>query len=139
MFIIPFPDGSKIRSLSPEQARLVNSLWHYNNGVHSEPYIKELISKLPSSCLYNSEGSVVGYTLAYHYGYLGFYHVLRERERNGFSQVIGSHFLSLCLQQAVMHIHINETNASTMRFAELTGFDVDQNIYFVKALDSKKR
>ncbi|XP_046549164.1 glycine N-acyltransferase-like protein 3 [Haliotis rubra] len=122
------PYGFKIRSLVPEQAPLVNSMWPHNDGIHSEPYIKELISKQPSCCLYNRESSLVGYALVYHYGYLGCLHVLKEHRRKGYGELITSHLAALCLQQMEeVHANVLEDNIASIALCKNVGFVQDQD------------
>ncbi|XP_067676386.1 glycine N-acyltransferase-like protein 3 [Haliotis asinina] len=122
----PVPDGFKIRSLIPEQAHLVNSMWPHNDGIHSEPYVRELITKQPSCCLYNREGSLVGYALAYHHGYLGFLHIMKEHRRKGYAKVIASHLCALCLQQMEeAHVYILEGNTASVELNISMGFVPD--------------
>ncbi|XP_067674187.1 glycine N-acyltransferase-like [Haliotis asinina] len=122
------PYGFKMRSLTPEQAYLVNSIWPYNGGIHSESYVKELIMKQPSCCLYNTEGSLVGYALAYHYGYIGFLHVIKEHRRKGYALVIISYLAALCLQQMEeVHAHIMKGNIASIASFKSIGFVQDQD------------
>ncbi|XP_071114821.1 glycine N-acyltransferase-like [Haliotis cracherodii] len=122
----PTPDGFKITSLTPEQANLVNSFWPNNEGIHSELYIKELISKLPSCCLYNSEESMVGYALTYPTGYIGFLRVLEEHRGKGYAKVIMSHLASFCLQQIEeVHIKVRKTNNASFALHQSIGFETE--------------
>ncbi|XP_071112468.1 glycine N-acyltransferase-like [Haliotis cracherodii] len=124
--IRPIPNGFKIGSLIPEQAHLVNSMWSYNGGTHSELYIKELIRKLPSCCLYNREGSLVGYALTYHYGYQGVLHILEAHRGKGYAKMIMSHLAGLHLQtMEEVHIHVHETNKASIALNKQIGFETN--------------
>ncbi|XP_067673928.1 glycine N-acyltransferase-like [Haliotis asinina] len=137
----PVPDGFKIRSLIPEQAHLVNSMWPHNDGIHSEPYVEELIMKQPSCCLYNREGSLVGYALAYHYGYLGFLHVMKEHRRKGYAKVIASHIAALCLQQMEeVHLYVLKGNTASIALSKSVGFVPDPDYcWWIETQGSEKK
>ncbi|XP_067676388.1 glycine N-acyltransferase-like protein 3 [Haliotis asinina] len=137
----PVPDGFKIRSLIPEQAYLVNSMWPYNDGIHSVSYVKELISKQPSCCLYNREGSLVGYALARHYGYLGFLHVMKEHRKKGYAKVIASHIAALCLQQMEeVHIYVLEGNTASIELSKSVGFVQNKDsCWWIETQGSEKK
>ncbi|XP_067676803.1 glycine N-acyltransferase-like [Haliotis asinina] len=129
------PNGFSMRSLIPEQAILVSSIWPYSQGIHSESYVKELIMKQPSCCLYNREGSLVGYALAYHYGYIGFLHVMKEHRRKGYGQVIISYLAALCLKHMEeVHLYVQEENKASTELTKSVGFEAvyDQASWWIR-------
>ncbi|XP_046328383.1 glycine N-acyltransferase-like [Haliotis rufescens] len=126
MFLIPLrpiPEGFKMTGLKPEQAAVVNSLWKYNDDKHSEIYIQDIIGKLPSCCLYDADGAMVGFALNYHYGAVGMLHVLAEHRGKGYAKVIMSHLASLCLQQCdEVFVLPDEENVASIKLHEDIGF-----------------
>ncbi|XP_046550700.1 glycine N-acyltransferase-like isoform X2 [Haliotis rubra] len=119
----PIPDGFKITSIKPEQASVVNSLWKYNDGKHSEIYIEDIIGKLPSCCLYDADGNMVGFALNYHYGAIGMLHVLPEHRGKGYAKMIMSHLARLCLQQCEeVFVLPEEENEVSIKLQEDIGF-----------------
>ncbi|XP_046576314.1 glycine N-acyltransferase-like protein 3 [Haliotis rubra] len=95
----PIPEGCTMSSLTADQASQVNSRWVLRNGDVSEAYIKHLITTLPSTCLYNREGALLGYALTYHYGCLGVLYVLEEHRGNGYGKVAMSQLALKHLQK----------------------------------------
>ncbi|XP_067675716.1 glycine-N-acyltransferase-like protein 3 [Haliotis asinina] len=117
------PDGFQMTAIKPEQASIVNSLWKYNDGKHSEIYIEDIVSRLPSCCLYDAGGNMVGFALNYHYGAIGMLHVLPEHRGKGYAKMIMSHLASLCLQQCEeVFVLPDEENKISIRLHEDIGF-----------------
>ncbi|XP_067676564.1 glycine N-acyltransferase-like [Haliotis asinina] len=121
--------GYTMTSLHPEDAYHVNTRWSYNDGGHSETYIRDLISKQPSRCLYNDEGSLIGYALRLQNGTLGFLYVLEEHRGKGYAKVIMSHLASLCLQQMEeVYVHVHRNNIASICVHKNIGFHCPSNL-----------
>ncbi|XP_046345617.2 glycine N-acyltransferase-like protein 3 [Haliotis rufescens] len=119
------PEGYTLSSLQPEQAPLINSLWKFSSGDASEAYIKHLINKLPSACLYDEEGVLLGYALTYTYGYLGMLHVLEEHRGKGYGKVIMSQLaLKHLKKKKEVYVIIECDNAPSLRLHGNMGFEV---------------
>ncbi|XP_067654372.1 glycine N-acyltransferase-like protein 3 [Haliotis asinina] len=120
----PIPEGCTMSSLTTHQANLVNSNWVLRNGDMSVAYIKHLITTLPSTCLYNREGALLGYALTYHYGCLGVLYVLEEHRGNGYGKVVMSHLALKHLQiKKEAFVMIERVNPVSIKMHEAIGFE----------------
>ncbi|XP_046576316.1 glycine N-acyltransferase-like protein 3 [Haliotis rubra] len=112
-------------SLAADQAARVNSTWVLRYGDVSEAYIKHLITTLPSTCLYNREGALLGYALTYHYGCLGVLYVLEEHRGNGYGKVAMSQLALKHLQKKKeVFVMIQRVNTASIKMHEAIGFEV---------------
>ncbi|XP_071099456.1 glycine N-acyltransferase-like protein 3 [Haliotis cracherodii] len=126
------PEGCTLSSLGADQAALADSVWDLRNGDVSEAYIKHLITSLPSTCLYNQEGELLGYALTYHYGCLGVLHVLEEHRGKGYGKVVMSHLALKHLQKKKeVFVMIQRVNTQSIKMHEGIGFEVIPDMSFV--------
>ncbi|XP_067675989.1 glycine N-acyltransferase-like protein 3 isoform X2 [Haliotis asinina] len=118
----PIPDGFTTTSLKPDQSDMVNSNWKFSNE-YSTGYIRDMIEKTPSCCLYDNAGHVVGYALTYHYGFLGLLHVKDDYRGKGYAKVIVSHLAHKCLQERkYVSVVVESNNHLSLKLHTDVGF-----------------
>ncbi|XP_046576315.1 uncharacterized protein LOC124284288 [Haliotis rubra] len=116
-------------SLATDQVTRVNSKWVLRSGDVSEAYIKHLITTLPSTCLYNREGALLGYALTYHYGCLGVLYVLEEHRGNGYGKVAMSQLALKHLQKKKeVFVMIQCVNVASIKMHEAIGFEGSRQV-----------
>ncbi|XP_046359267.2 glycine N-acyltransferase-like protein Keg1 [Haliotis rufescens] len=119
----PVPNGFKLLPLTQDDSKLVNTEWKFTGGNESLAYINKLITCLPSCCLYDPDGIIVGFAMSYHYGALGMLHVMEEHRGKGYAKVIMSHLAQKRLQTGKeAFIVIEESNAVSLKVHEGLGF-----------------
>lgn len=119
-----------LESLKPDQAKMVDTFWNFRRE-YSACYIQEMIRKLPSCCLYNSEGRMVGFAITYHYGCIGMLHVLEEHRGKGYAKVIMSHLARKCFQKwQCVSVFINPKNTRSIKLHEAIGFTLVPDLLF---------
>ncbi|XP_046555931.1 glycine N-acyltransferase-like protein [Haliotis rubra] len=125
----PVPEGFTLTSVQTDQAPLINSLWKFSSGEASEAHIRLLISKRPSTCLYNEAGVLLGYALTYLYGCQGMLHVIKEHRGKGYGKVIMSQLALKNLQvKTEVSVIIESDNEPSLRLHENMGFEVVPNV-----------
>ncbi|XP_046551473.1 glycine N-acyltransferase-like protein 3 [Haliotis rubra] len=127
----PVPEGFTLKSLKEDQAKMVDAFWNLRRE-YSDDYIQEMIRKLPSCCLYNSEGEMVGFAITYHYGCIGMLHVLEEHRGKGYAKVIMSHLAFKCLQKwQCVSVFIDPKNTRSIKLNEAIGFSLVPDLLFI--------
>ncbi|XP_046555930.1 glycine N-phenylacetyltransferase-like [Haliotis rubra] len=118
----PIPDGFTVTSLKPDQSEMANSNWKFSSE-YSINYIRDIIGKMPSCCLYDNTGDVVGYAFTYHYGFLGMLHVKEDYRGKGYAKVIVSHLAQKCLQeQKYVSVVVESDNHLSLKLHTDLGF-----------------
>ncbi|XP_071115153.1 glycine N-acyltransferase-like protein 3 [Haliotis cracherodii] len=118
----PVPEGFTMSSLQPHQSEMADANWKFSDE-YSTSYIRDMIGKMPSCCLYGNAGHVVGYALTYHYGLLGMLHVNEEHRGKGYAKVIMSHLAHKCLQeQEYASVVVESDNYLSMKLHKDIGF-----------------
>ncbi|XP_067675996.1 glycine N-acyltransferase-like protein 3 [Haliotis asinina] len=119
------PEGFTLTSVQTDQVPLINSLWKFNSGDSSEEYIRLMISKRPSTCLYNEKGDILGFALTYHYGCQGMLHVIKEHRGKGYGKVIMSQLALKNLQmKEEVSVLIESDNEPSLKLHKSMGFEV---------------
>ncbi|XP_067675335.1 glycine N-acyltransferase-like protein 3 [Haliotis asinina] len=118
------PEGFSLTSIQTDQVPLINSLWKFSSGDSSEAYIRLMISKRPSTCLYNEEGVLLGYALTYLYGCQGMLHVIKEHRGKGYGKVIMSQLALKNLQmKKEVSVIIESDNEPSLKLHKSMGFE----------------
>ncbi|XP_067675792.1 glycine N-acyltransferase-like protein 3 [Haliotis asinina] len=121
----PVPEGCVMSTLKADDAALVDSTWDLRSGDVSGDYIRHLITTLPTTCLYNQEGEVMGYALTYHYGCLGVLYVPEKYRGKGYGKVAMSHLVQKHLQEKKeVLVMIQRVNIPSIKMHEGIGFTV---------------
>ncbi|XP_046345607.2 glycine N-acyltransferase-like protein 3 [Haliotis rufescens] len=118
----PVSEGFTVSSVQVGQSEMVNSTWKFRSE-YSTSCIRKIIGTMPSCCLYDNMGHVVGYALTYHYGFLGMLHVKEEHRGKGYAKVIMSHLAHKCLQeQDYASVVVESDNCLSMKLHTDIGF-----------------
>ncbi|XP_029963081.1 glycine N-acyltransferase-like protein 3 isoform X1 [Salarias fasciatus] len=117
---------SRISSLKPFHASLVNQTWKFGGNQQGYNNIRHLISNFPSCCIMDEHGQPVSWILVYHYGALGILYTLPEHRGKGYAKVLISTMAKKLLAEShPVYCFIEEDNSLSYKLFKNLGFIED--------------
>ncbi|XP_061692461.1 glycine N-acyltransferase-like [Syngnathoides biaculeatus] len=117
---------SRISSLDPSHAHLVNQTWKFGGDELGYKKIVRQISHFPSYCIIDSQGQPVSWLLLYEYLSMGMLYTLPEHRQKGYATVLVYTMAQRLLAEGYpVFCHVEEDNMTSYKMIKSLGFIED--------------